>query len=116
MVQPNKVDFDVRKLRKRKRVSRDRMALHEHGECCIRSIPMIVPIIPMIVPIIPMIVPIIPMIVPIIPRDDRQDYSTFVIAIHSSILTPLSWCNEGGEDCRGTGPVLWHDIHPHALG
>ena len=30
MVQPNKVDFDVRKLRKRKKVSRDRMALHEH--------------------------------------------------------------------------------------
>ena len=36
VVQPNKVDFDVRKLRKRKKASRDRMALHEHGECCIR--------------------------------------------------------------------------------
>jgi hypothetical protein len=36
MVQSNKVDFDVRKLRKRKKVSRDRMALPEHGECCIR--------------------------------------------------------------------------------
>ena len=32
MVQPNKVDFDVRKLLKRKEVSRDRMALSEHGE------------------------------------------------------------------------------------
>jgi hypothetical protein len=36
MVQPNKVDFDVRKLLKRKKVSRDRMALHGHSECCIR--------------------------------------------------------------------------------
>jgi hypothetical protein len=36
MVQSNKVDFDVRKLRKRKKVSRDRMALPEHSECCIR--------------------------------------------------------------------------------
>ena len=36
VVQPNKVDFDVRKLRKRKKVSRDRMTLSEHGECCIR--------------------------------------------------------------------------------
>jgi hypothetical protein len=36
MVQPNKVDFDVRKLLKRKKVSRDRMALPEHSECCIR--------------------------------------------------------------------------------
>ena len=37
MAQPNGVDFDVRKLLKRKKVLRDRMALHEHGECCIRS-------------------------------------------------------------------------------
>ena len=36
MVQPNKVDFDVRKLRKRKKVSRDRMELPEHSECCIK--------------------------------------------------------------------------------
>ena len=36
MVQPNKVDFDVRKLRKRKKVSRDRITSSEHGECCIR--------------------------------------------------------------------------------
>ena len=36
MVQSNKVDFDVRKLLKRKKVSRDRMALPEHSECCIR--------------------------------------------------------------------------------
>jgi hypothetical protein len=34
MVQPNKVDFDVRKLLKRKKVSSDRMALPEHSECC----------------------------------------------------------------------------------
>jgi hypothetical protein len=32
MVQPNKADFDVRKVLKRKKVSRDRMALSEHGE------------------------------------------------------------------------------------
>ena len=37
MVQSNKVDFDVRKLRKRKKVSRDRMALPEHSECCINK-------------------------------------------------------------------------------
>ena len=36
MVQPNKVDFDVRKLLKRKKVSRDCMTYSEHGECCIR--------------------------------------------------------------------------------
>jgi hypothetical protein len=36
MVQPNKVDFGVRKLLKRKEVSRDCMTLSEHGECCIR--------------------------------------------------------------------------------
>jgi hypothetical protein len=36
MVQPNKVDFDVRKLLKRKKVSRDCMALSEHGEFCIK--------------------------------------------------------------------------------
>jgi hypothetical protein len=36
MAQPNKVDFDVRKLLKQKKVSRDRMALPEHSECCIR--------------------------------------------------------------------------------
>jgi hypothetical protein len=36
MVQPNKVDFDVRKVLKRKEVSRDCMALSEHGEFCIK--------------------------------------------------------------------------------
>ena len=36
MVQPNKVDFGVRKLLKRKKVSRDCMTSSEHGECCIR--------------------------------------------------------------------------------
>jgi hypothetical protein len=36
MVQPNKVDFDVRKVLKRKKVSRDRMTLSEHGEFCIK--------------------------------------------------------------------------------
>jgi hypothetical protein len=34
---PNKVDFDVRKVLKRRRSqSRDRMALSEHGEFCIK--------------------------------------------------------------------------------
>jgi hypothetical protein len=32
MAQPNKVDFDVRKVLKRKEVSRDYMTLSEHGE------------------------------------------------------------------------------------
>jgi hypothetical protein len=36
MVQPNKVDFVVSEVLKRKKVSRDRMALPEHSECCIR--------------------------------------------------------------------------------
>jgi hypothetical protein len=36
MAQPNKVDFDVRKVLKRKEVSRDCMTLSEHGECCIK--------------------------------------------------------------------------------
>jgi hypothetical protein len=35
MVQPNKVDFDVRKLLKRKKVSRDCMTLSGHGKFCI---------------------------------------------------------------------------------
>jgi hypothetical protein len=35
MVQPNKVDFDVRKLLKRKKASRDCMALSGHGQFCI---------------------------------------------------------------------------------
>jgi hypothetical protein len=36
MVQPNKVDFDVRKVLKRKKVPRDCMALSGHGEFCIK--------------------------------------------------------------------------------
>jgi hypothetical protein len=36
MVQSNKVDFDVRKVLKRKKASRDRMALPEHSEFCIK--------------------------------------------------------------------------------
>jgi hypothetical protein len=38
MAQPNKADFDVRKVLKRKKVSRDCMALliPEHGEFCIK--------------------------------------------------------------------------------
>jgi hypothetical protein len=36
MVQPNKVDFDVRKALKRKKASRDWMALSEHGEFFIK--------------------------------------------------------------------------------
>jgi hypothetical protein len=36
MVQPNRVDFDVRKVLKRKEVSRDWMALSGHGEFCIK--------------------------------------------------------------------------------
>jgi hypothetical protein len=36
MVQPNKVDFDVRKVLERKKVSRDWMTLSEHGEFCIK--------------------------------------------------------------------------------
>jgi hypothetical protein len=35
-VQPNKVDFDVRKLLKRKEVPRDCMILSEHGNFCIK--------------------------------------------------------------------------------
>jgi hypothetical protein len=40
MAQPsntNKVDFDVRKVLKRKEVSRDCMTLSEHGEFCIKG-------------------------------------------------------------------------------
>ena len=36
MAQPNKVDFGVRKLLKRKEVSRDCMALSAHGKYCIK--------------------------------------------------------------------------------
>jgi hypothetical protein len=36
MVQPNKVDFDVRKVLKRKKASKDWMALSEHGKFCIK--------------------------------------------------------------------------------
>jgi hypothetical protein len=36
MAQPNKVDFDVRKVLKRKGVSRDWMNLSGHGEFCIK--------------------------------------------------------------------------------
>jgi hypothetical protein len=36
MAQPNKIDFDVRKVLKRKEVSRDWMALSGHGEFCIK--------------------------------------------------------------------------------
>jgi hypothetical protein len=36
MAQPNKVDFDVRKVLKRKKASRDCMTLSEHGEFCIK--------------------------------------------------------------------------------
>jgi hypothetical protein len=36
VVQPNKVDFDVRKVLKRKKVSRDWMPLSEHGEFYIK--------------------------------------------------------------------------------
>jgi hypothetical protein len=36
MAQPNMVDFDVRKVLKRKKASRDRMTLSEHGEFCIK--------------------------------------------------------------------------------
>jgi hypothetical protein len=36
MVQPNKADFDVRKVLKQKKVPRDCMTYSEHGECCIR--------------------------------------------------------------------------------
>jgi hypothetical protein len=36
MAQPNKVDFDVRKVLKRKKVSRDRTTFYEHGEFCIK--------------------------------------------------------------------------------
>jgi hypothetical protein len=36
MAQPNKVDFDVRKVLKQKKVSRDWMTLSEHGEFCIK--------------------------------------------------------------------------------
>jgi hypothetical protein len=36
MVQPSRVDFDVRKVLKRKKVSRDWMAFSEHGEFCIK--------------------------------------------------------------------------------
>jgi hypothetical protein len=36
MAQPNKVDFDVRKVLKRKEVSRDRIKSSEHGEFCIK--------------------------------------------------------------------------------
>jgi hypothetical protein len=36
MAQPNKVDFDVRKVLKRKAVSRDRMTSSEHGKFCIK--------------------------------------------------------------------------------
>jgi hypothetical protein len=35
MVQPNKADFVVREVLKRMKVSRDRMALPGHSECCI---------------------------------------------------------------------------------
>jgi hypothetical protein len=37
MAQPNKVVFDVRKVLKRKKVSRDWMTLSEHGEFCIKK-------------------------------------------------------------------------------
>jgi hypothetical protein len=36
VVQPNKVYFDVRKVLKRKKVSRDCMTLSEHGKFCIK--------------------------------------------------------------------------------
>jgi hypothetical protein len=36
LVQPNKVDFDVRKVLKRKKVSRDWKTSSEHGEFCIK--------------------------------------------------------------------------------
>ena len=36
MVQPNKVGFDVRKVLKRKKASRDWKPLSEHGEFCIK--------------------------------------------------------------------------------
>jgi hypothetical protein len=37
MAQPNRVDFDVRKVLKRKEVSGDWMASSEHGEFCIKG-------------------------------------------------------------------------------
>jgi hypothetical protein len=36
MVQPNKADFDVRKVVKRKKMSRDWMTLSGHVEFCIK--------------------------------------------------------------------------------
>jgi hypothetical protein len=36
MAQPNKADFDVRKVLKRKKASRDCMTSSEHGEFCIK--------------------------------------------------------------------------------
>jgi hypothetical protein len=37
MAQPNKVDFVVREVLKRKKVSRDRMALPEHSEAMLHQ-------------------------------------------------------------------------------